>query len=54
VTDGVRRLRAAYPDHAATRAYAERFSWADTTRGQIRLFHQAAPRAVSRAVSLSY
>lgn len=54
VVDGVRRLRAAYPDHAATRAYAERFSWADTTRGQIRLFHQAAPRAVRRAVSLSY
>jgi glycosyltransferase involved in cell wall biosynthesis len=54
VADGVRRLRACYPDHAATRAYAERFSWADTTRGQIRLFHQAAPRAAAPAVALSY
>ena len=44
VVDGVKNLRAAYPDHAATRAYAEKFSWDDTTRGQIRLFRQAAAR----------
>ena len=53
VTDGVRRLRARYPDHAATRAYAEGFSWADTTRGQLRLFH-AARQAVPSTAALSY
>jgi teichuronic acid biosynthesis glycosyltransferase TuaC len=45
VAAGVRRLRAHYPDHAATRAYAEGFSWTDTTRGQIHLFQQAAQQA---------
>jgi glycosyltransferase involved in cell wall biosynthesis len=44
VADGVRRLRATYPDHAATRAYAQDFGWGETTRGQIRLFHNAAMR----------
>jgi len=29
-----------YPDHAATRRYAEQFSWDDTTRGQIDLFRR--------------
>ena len=29
-----------YPSHEATRAYAERFSWADTTQGQIDLFRR--------------
>lgn len=38
VADAVRRLRAHYPAHAATRAYAEKFSWDDTTDGQLRLF----------------
>jgi teichuronic acid biosynthesis glycosyltransferase TuaC len=38
VADAVRALRAAYPDRAATRRYAERFSWDDTTAGQITLF----------------
>ena len=38
VADAVRRLRANYPSHAATRAYAEKFSWDDTTEGQLRLF----------------
>lgn len=42
VADGVRQLRANYPDRAATRAYAEKFSWNDTTEGQIRLFREAA------------
>ena len=36
----VAALRADYPDHAATRRYAERFSWDDTTAGQIDLFIQ--------------
>lgn len=36
----VRALRADYPDHHATRRYAERFSWDDTTQGQLDLFQQ--------------
>ena len=38
VADAVRALRAAYPDRAATRRYAERFSWDETTAGQLKLF----------------
>lgn len=38
VADAVNALRANYPDRAATRRYAERFSWDDTTAGQLRLF----------------
>jgi glycosyltransferase involved in cell wall biosynthesis len=38
VADGVNRLRANYPDRAATRRYAERFSWDDTTAGQLAIF----------------
>ena len=33
-------LRANYPSHEDTRRYAERFSWADTTQGQIDLFRK--------------
>jgi len=32
------QLRANYPDHAATRRYAEGFGWQPTTQGQIDLF----------------
>jgi glycosyltransferase involved in cell wall biosynthesis len=38
VADAVNALRANYPDRAATRRYAERFSWDDTTAGQLALF----------------
>jgi teichuronic acid biosynthesis glycosyltransferase TuaC len=38
VADGVMALRANYPDHAATRRYAEGFSWDATTEGQLQLF----------------
>jgi glycosyltransferase involved in cell wall biosynthesis len=38
IADALNALRANYPDHAATRRYAERFSWDDTTRGQLELF----------------
>jgi teichuronic acid biosynthesis glycosyltransferase TuaC len=34
----VTALRANYPDHGATRRYAERFSWDATTQGQLDLF----------------
>ena len=34
------QLFANYPEHAATRRYAEQFSWDDTTRGQVALFER--------------
>nr|WP_294523657.1 glycosyltransferase [uncultured Rhodopila sp.] len=36
----VRHLFAALPDRAATRRYAEAFSWDETTAGQLALFHK--------------
>lgn len=36
-----RELFARYPGHAATRCYAEQFSWEETTRGQLTLFRRA-------------
>jgi glycosyltransferase involved in cell wall biosynthesis len=39
LADAVKLLRAQAPDRAATRRYAERFSWDDTTQGQLDLFH---------------
>lgn len=42
VAEAVTALRAAYPSHEATRRYAERFSWDDTTQGQIALFQRIA------------
>jgi teichuronic acid biosynthesis glycosyltransferase TuaC len=38
VARAVRTLREHYPAHAATRRYAENFSWDATTDGQIQLF----------------
>ena len=40
VVTGVRELFGNLPRRAATRAYAERFSWDATTEGQLSLFHQ--------------
>jgi len=40
VAQAVRRLRAAPRDRAATRRYAESFSWDATTQGQLDLFHR--------------
>ncbi|MES2263038.1 MAG: glycosyltransferase family 4 protein [Pseudomonadota bacterium] len=40
----VQQLRADYPDRAATRRYAERFSWDATTQGQIDLFQRMLGR----------
>jgi teichuronic acid biosynthesis glycosyltransferase TuaC len=42
IVEGIRRLQAQYPDRAATRAYAEGYSWRETTQGQIHVFRQAA------------
>lgn len=44
VVDGVKALFAAYPDHAATRAYAEGFNWDATTEGQLNLFRSILDR----------
>ncbi len=38
LADAVNQLRANYPEHAATRRYAEGYSWDDTTQGQLDLF----------------
>ena len=40
IAAGVRRLFAALPARTATRAYAERFSWDETTAGQLALFRR--------------
>ena len=50
VADAVNALRANYPDRGATRRYAERFSWDDTTAGQVRLFERVLA-ARSKAVA---
>jgi teichuronic acid biosynthesis glycosyltransferase TuaC len=42
LVDGVRQLFASLPDRAATRAYAEPFSWDETTAGQLALFRRVA------------
>ena len=40
LAEAARRLLAAPPDRAATRAYAERFDWGPTTQGQLDLFRK--------------
>jgi len=54
VAAGVQQLRANYPERAATRAYAERFSWAATTYGQIGVFRQAGQQATPSEIALSW
>jgi glycosyltransferase involved in cell wall biosynthesis len=44
VIDGVKHLFANRPDRAATRRYAEGFSWDATTQGQLALFRQILAR----------
>lgn len=48
VADAVDALRAAYPDRAQTRHYAEQFSWDATTDGQLRLFRDVIGRRGGR------
>ncbi|MCW3476908.1 glycosyltransferase family 4 protein [Limobrevibacterium gyesilva] len=45
IAAGVRRLFAALPDRAATRAYAERFGWDETSAGQLALFRRVLGRS---------
>jgi teichuronic acid biosynthesis glycosyltransferase TuaC len=40
IAEGVNRLFAHYPSHESTRRYAEKFSWDDTTRGQLAIFRR--------------
>lgn len=40
LVEALGRLRANYPDHGATRRYAEGFGWQPTTQGQIDLFQR--------------
>ena len=44
IADGVRRLLSAAPSRTATRAYAERFGWDETTAGQVSLFRRVLGR----------
>jgi glycosyltransferase involved in cell wall biosynthesis len=48
IVAGVRHLFAALPDRAATRAYAEPFSWEETTAGQLALFRRVVGCAAGR------
>lgn len=40
IAEGVTRLFANYPNRELTREYAEKFSWDDTTRGQLEIFRR--------------
>ena len=40
IAEGVNRLFAHYPSRESTRRYAEKFSWDDTTRGQLEIFRR--------------
>jgi hypothetical protein len=44
IAAAVRTLQAAAPTRAATRRYAEGFSWDATTQGQLQLFHRILAR----------
>ncbi|HTK78910.1 MAG TPA: glycosyltransferase family 4 protein [Rhizomicrobium sp.] len=44
IADAVESLFQQLPDRAATRAYAEQFSWDDTSSGQLKLFEEIARR----------
>ncbi len=44
IARAVRNLLATPPDRTDTRAYAERFSWDETTRGQLELFRSIVER----------
>jgi glycosyltransferase involved in cell wall biosynthesis len=44
VAEAVQRLFAKYPSREATRVYAERFDWQETTQGQLALFERILER----------
>jgi len=47
IAEAVNQLRANYPDHEATRRYAEGFSWDATTEGQLKLFSSIIDKQVT-------
>lgn len=47
IAEGVKRLFENYPDRALTRRYAEKFSWDDTTQGQLTLFNQILAKSTT-------
>jgi len=47
VATAVRELLARHPSRAATRRYAEQFSWDETTRGQLAVFRTATMRGAA-------
>jgi teichuronic acid biosynthesis glycosyltransferase TuaC len=51
IANGVRRLFAERPGRDATRAYAEEFSWDETTAGQLALFRRVIDSHQRRAVA---
>jgi hypothetical protein len=40
IAQAVEHLRSNYPLHTSTRAYAERFSWSDTTAEKVRIYNR--------------
>jgi teichuronic acid biosynthesis glycosyltransferase TuaC len=50
IASGVQRLFAALPDRVDTRAYAEPFSWDETTAGQLALFRRVISRFAGATV----
>lgn len=44
IAEGVHQMYSRLPNREATRQFAERFSWNDTTNGQIRLFDEILAR----------
>jgi glycosyltransferase involved in cell wall biosynthesis len=44
IAEAVRQLFSCPPDRAATRRYAERYSWDETSAGQIKVFDQVLSR----------
>jgi glycosyltransferase involved in cell wall biosynthesis len=48
VAEGVAALFSKLPDRAATRAYAEQFSWDATTQGQLRMFKRIVAERQAR------
>ena len=50
IATAVTNLLADHPDRAATRRYAERFNWDDTSHGQVALFERVLGRTASRDV----
>lgn len=51
IAEAISALRANYPDRGATRRYAEKFSWEDTTAGQLRLFNAILKREPEAALA---